>query len=291
MKTIRLPLMLGLAAALPAGLFAKIEQSIALCATTRPDYVRPADAAGKPLPQSYVFFPGRFFNGNTSDHSLEHVTFDEIARTLAPNLARQSFFPTKDAVGADLTIVVHWGATDVYRDPLKQFNTEDLNTAVAGYNASIAATGMADVGPINQAITSMTMAGENTASAINYNATLLGYVGNLMQERRNPVPSTLEITLNNELNEERYFVILMAYDNHAGRKEHVPRLLWVTRLSVRSPGNNFTESLPAMSQIGGQVFGRNLGGLAHVKASWRGGEVTYGEMKVLGVTDADLRNK
>jgi hypothetical protein len=91
--------------------------------------------------------------------------------------------------------------------------------------------------------------------------------------------------LNAELNEERYFVVLMAYDYQAMKKDKRSKLLWTTRLSVRTAGNNFTEALPVLAQAGSHVFGKQVEGLVHAKANLREGRVTFGEMKILGVVD------
>lgn len=48
------------------------------------------------------------------------------------------------------------------------------------------------------------------------------------------MPTSDELTMSVELNEERYFVILMAYDYQHMRREKKPKLLWVTRLSLRA---------------------------------------------------------
>jgi hypothetical protein len=283
MKTLRLPLIFVLVTAWPAGLRAGLEESVALSATARPEYVRATDASGKPNPESYVFSPGHYFPGGTKDGSLERMTFMDLAQTLAPDLARQNYFPTRDAAAADLTIIVHWGTTTTYEDPMKTFNTADQNKALAEFNTNIAQYGIADPMPLNAVLDQQAMAQDSAMGAVNYNAVLLGYARNLKKERAHAMPTAEEWTLSMELNEERYFVVLMAYDNQFARKEHKAKLLWVTRLSIRAPGNNFTESLPALSQVGGQIFGRQLDGLAHVKTSWKSGKVTLGEMKVLSM--------
>ena len=206
----------------------------------------------------------------------------DIARTLAPGLARQNYFPTKDASAADLAIIVHWGMTAPFEDPQRTFNTADLNQALAELNTNISTVGVGDASGVNALIDQQNMSLDSATGAINYNAVLLGYARNLKQERAHLMPTAEERNLSTELNEERYFVILMAYDNQLNRKEHRAKLLWVTRLSVRSSGNNFTESLPALSQAGSRIYGRQLDGLAHVQAAGRGGQVSLGEMKVLG---------
>ncbi len=285
MRTIRRLYVIVLASVLFGGLHAGMEQAIVVSATARPDYVRSTDSNGSLKPETYVFSEGRFFGGTTQDGRLARTTFTDITQTLARSLAKQRYFPTRDVAGADLTIIVHWGTTTVYEDPLKEFNTADLNTALADYRTSQAQLGLADAGPVNQALDQLATTRDSTVSAINYNAVLLGYARTLKKERGHAMPTSAEWTLSMELNEERYFVILMAYDQQFMLKEHRPKLLWVTRLSIRSPGNNFTEALPALSQVGGQFFGHQLDGLARAKASWRDGQVILGELKVLGVAE------
>ena len=286
-----LVLALLLAAAVPPCTASeRYNERIAVSATAAPDYRREGAA---PEPQSYVFTPGRFFGGGTRDGKLETTTFDDLARTLAPDLARQKYFPARDADSADLVIVVSWGKTLVYEDPLGGTNPGSLSTAVGDYRAAIQAGGHADTGALNAALANQDMAADGQAAAINRNAELLGYKRTLEKERRKSAFGTAEEqTMSEELNEERYFVVLMAYDCQCLRKEHRSRLRWVTRLSIRSPGNNFTEALPILAQAGSGVFGRELDDLVHVKANPREGRVSLGELKVLGVAaEADAPKK
>lgn len=276
---------LSLIAGLRPELRAEFNQVIALSSTVRPEYVRATDGQGRPQAERYVFSPGHFFAGQTSDHSVEKMEFMTVARTLAPQLAKQGYFPAHDARSADLVVIVHWGVTSIHEDPQRTFAIADLSTALNAYNANLAQAGITDPGAVNTQLDQLESAADSTRSAINYNAVLLGYARSLHRERAQVLPTEAELTMNMELNEERYFVVLMAYDNRLLLKEHKAKLLWVTRLSVRSPGNNFTESLPALAQAGGQVFGRPVDGLMHVDASWKHGEVTLGEMKVIGVVE------
>ncbi|HVT72293.1 MAG TPA: hypothetical protein VHD61_04095 [Lacunisphaera sp.] len=272
-------------AASPPWLHADFDQVIALSSSVRPEYVRATDPNGRPRPEGYVFSPGHFFGGLTRDSSVEKMDFMTVARTLAPQLAKQAYFPAGDAANADLVVIVHWGVTSIHEDPQRTFEIADLGAALNAYNANIAQAGIADPAALNSQLDQLDASMDNTRSAINYNAALLGYTRSLRRERAQVYPTEAELTLNMELNEERYFVILMAYDNRLLLKEHKAKLLWVTRLSVRSPGNNFTESLPALAQAGGQVFGRPVDGLMHVDATWKRGEVTLGEMKIVGVEE------
>lgn len=278
-------LLFATAALLAGGLLSARENFITASAIAGSDYQRPKDAAGAPRPESYVFSEGKYFEGTTVDRGLEKTTFAAITHTLATSLAKQNYFPAADVASAQLLIMVHWGTTTVYEDPQKDINQDKLNDAISSYNASIDATGKADPSQLNMALGNKETAQEGTMGAINRNAVLLGYAHHLEKQRKESEPTTAEITMSNELNEERYFVILMAYDNQLRQKEHKSRVLWITRLSVRSPGNNFTEALPALAKVGSEVFGQQLDDLVRVKASMNPGKVTLGETQFTDTAD------
>jgi hypothetical protein len=174
----------------------------------------------------------------------------------------------------------------VYEDPNRQSDIERLNTAVAEYKAAFAEKGMmADSGALNQAIAD----GENSASLQDRilweNAELLGYKRSLNKASQRMFPSEEEITMRAELAEERYFVILMAYDYPMIKKEKKARLLWVTRMSVRSPGNNFTTAMPEMTRVGAGFFGQQRDDISRVRTNAREGRVELGEPRVIGVVE------
>jgi len=258
------------------------EASIAASATAGSDYQRPRDATGALRPETYVFAEGQFLGGATVDRGLEQTTFTQITRTLAVNLARQNYLPAHDLKSAQLVIMVHWGMTMVSEDLMKDINLQRAQEALATFSAEQEANGLADPTALNSATSAMGMARQGVEHAVNRNAVLLGFARSLERERQQMMTSTAEITMSNELNEERYFVILMAYDNQTRLKERKSRLMWVTRLSVRSPGNNFSEALPALARVGAEVFGRQVDGLVRVKAPLGRGTVTIGELEVLG---------
>jgi hypothetical protein len=275
-------LLLVVASFLAAGRVPARDATIAASATAGSDYVRAHDAKGMPVPESYVFTEGKYFPGNTRDGSLERVTFPAVTKALAATLAKQNYFPAANAESAQLIIMVHWGMTDIYEDPQRELNQQALNDATAAYNASVEATGKADPTALNMALSDREGAQQGTMAAVNRNAQLLGYAHTLQKERRALNPTQAEISMSNELNEERYFVVLMAYDNQARLKEKKSRPMWITRLSVRSPGNNFTEALPALAKVGGEIFGQQHDDLVRVNTSTKLGSVKLGELEILG---------
>lgn len=278
-------LLLGvLAAALPA--MAGKNDAIAVSSTAVTGYTRATEGDGKPRPETYIFMEGVHLAGNTRDKSEERMTFEEITRTLAVSLAKQSYYPTRDMANANLLIRVYWGTTMIYEDPERDQNIERLNSALSGMQDAAAAGTAGDTLALRSAINDNIATANNVEGAIERNARLLGYKTSLLKEEKNFFASTTEQTMRSELNEERYFVVLMAYDYQLIRTEKKPKLLWVTRLSIRSPGNNFTEALPALAIAGGDVFGQNLEDMKRIKVrDLPGGEVKLHELKVLGTAE------
>ena len=84
-----------------------------------------------------------------------------------------------------------------------------------------------------------------------------------------------------EIEANRYFVVLMAYDFQAIWKHKQHKLLWVTRMSVRERGSNFGEILPAMVLYASQFCGEDSHGLLRKKLPE--GRVDLGDIKSLDV--------
>ncbi len=285
------PLIIVIAAVVLPGAWGGSD-AIALSATSAPGYVRPTDAQGQARPETYVFAEGAHLGGMTADGSQSRHTFEDVTRVLAVNLAKQSYYPTKDVPAADLLIRVFWGTTTIAEDPEREQALARQQAALADY-ISVAARneGDADPGALNEAKDRLASAQDNAMAAVDRNALLLGYRRNLDKERAKPMPTPAEVAMSVELNEERYFVVLMAYDYQFMRREKKPKLLWVTRLSMRSPGNNFTEALPALAFAGADVYGKSLDGLQRVRVNDRDVEVKMGELQVLGAVGDEAVEK
>jgi hypothetical protein len=100
-----------------------------------------------------------------------------------------------------------------------------------------------------------------------------GLVGTPMEHRRTD--------LFQEIEQQRYFVVLMAYDFQLMWKAKKHKLLWETRFSVPQRGKGFDGYLVAMTQQASKYFGRNSRGLEHVDLPE--GRVEVGDIKSLGV--------
>jgi len=315
---------LAATALLPPVLRADHQDFVTVNATASKGYTQRKFAHGVPQRQTYVIFEGKFF-GETRDPSLQRLSLMDIARVLAPDLAKQNYFPTKDARAADLLIVVNWGTTltdptQDNTDTERQFQFSDKMQAIQDYNAVINAGGMADPSPI----TFQMMINRNdqlsALFAASSNARLLGYTDILNKEEAHSWAfqdrlSTKAETYLAHLNQERYFVVLLAYDyqemqrNHRSvgaaallasaqsgssfasaattslhKPEAPPAPVWSVRMNIRANGNNFTQALPAMSAVAADYFGKQLDDLAtaHVSVG-KNAHVDVGETKVLNV--------
>lgn len=115
-------------------------------------------------------------------------------------------------------------------------------------------------------------------------ANLLGYTADL--KRRN-APSiyagagTAYHDLVDEVEAERYYVSVAAYDFQAALRDHARKSLWTTRVSIAARGNRFDEKLLKMAADASRYFGRDSDHL--VQTFERIPKVDYGELKVLGV--------
>ncbi|MEO6004926.1 MAG: hypothetical protein ABIS43_17360 [Opitutus sp.] len=261
---------------------APLNERIAVSSTAAPDYKR--EIPGKPgvRPETYLFMQGQFFQSGTRDRGLESMTFEKLTQTLAKDLVKQEYYPTKDVNNADLIIMIYWGASLIYEDPQKDNMIDSLNTAVTQVRAQVADGGIGDTGALNNVSESMASSQDTSERALQRNAALMGFTRTLAKTSRSAFMTEEEKSLRTELSEERYFVVLMAYDFQTLKKQKIRHLRWVTRLSVRSPGNNFADAMPVLSQAGSHVFGHDLkGGLVHIKANLREARISLGDLKVV----------
>jgi hypothetical protein len=262
---------------------------VVINASASPAYAQRKFVDGVPQRQTYALFQGKFFDGQTHDPSVDHSTFLAVAKVLAPDLAKQRYFPASAAPAADLLIVVNWGTTVIDPTLDKTFNLESPSTPNDTYVAD-----------------ALQHSGQ---TAMGYNSRLLGYDHALQLEGHMnwATPSgmnALEESHFSQLIDERYFVILLAYDYPRLQRESRayqallsahprearqlgpprPHPVWSVRMNVRSAGNNFTAALPAMSLAASAYFGRQVEDLVDAPASvGSNSHVEVGETKVINV--------
>jgi hypothetical protein len=266
-------------------------------------YIRIQLPNGTYLPESYVFGAGGVWRGEKVDATIDKVSFSEVAHMIAGPLASQNYFPATDPNSTKLLIMVYWGTSHGQEHASESNGYVNLQAAQAAKDSARMQSGgppagnggasalssipkSADERAADDRLTSAMAAvvAENhvrdQADILNVN--MLGYdswwddtqkyVGTPIDFRRDDLVGEIE--------EDRYFVVLMAYDFQQlwWKKKH--RLLWETRFSIRERHHAFDRDLPSMAQYASQYFGQNSHGLVHKEIQL--GHVDIGEVKSLG---------
>ena len=270
------------------------EQVEAIFSKTSNGYVRLLRADGSFQPETYKFGKGKFWGGDFVDPSIDHMSVDDVARTVAPALARQSYIAAKDPNSADLFIVINWGTTVApeYRsmDPVYQEGERTQMSALSapGPAASLVAGDTGAMGGVINGLeraaldgsgNTWNLGGPNASSEIatsqstvdtNSSYALSRVAGMLGAE--NQMWATVSLgnarmlgyasLADAELQRYRYFVVLLAYDRKT-LSQKKPKLLWEARLSISQHRNLFDKRLGAMAENASAYFGQNSNGLVH----------------------------
>jgi hypothetical protein len=288
-----------------AALRADEGQITAVSARTSDDYVRVKLADGTYQTETYTFGNGGRMAGSVRDDSIDKLTFEDVAKTIMEPLARRKYAPQTDhdPNKTNFLIMVYWGTTAGTEDTSGSAPYENLQgsqksslRAPPPPPPSMASHGGPSVGGgAASAILptqSDSMTGQMaTVAALEEqreqqdmrNAQLLGYDSELAQAGGTEI-STFKLRRDDlmaEIEQNRYFVILMAYDFQALWKQKKHRLVWVTRMSVREHGGDFAKILPSMVAYSSQFFGQDTNGL--IRRPLPEGRVDIGEPKSLGV--------
>ncbi len=227
-----------------SGLRAGPSQEVAVNARVFNGYARIKLADGTFKPESYAFGEGGKWNGGVTDKSIDGMPFRTIAATIAGPLRARAYLPATDPKATDLMIVVFWGTTTKPTDGLSE------------------AQPLADVASddglmgLNQ--------GENQIrdQANAANAQILGYAEDYAREQEVREIGHVPIRdVASDIEKDRYFVVLKAYDFPIAWKEKKLKLLWEARFSISSHGNRFDQQLLAMTQTAAQHFGQDTKGL------------------------------
>jgi hypothetical protein len=217
------------------------------------DYVRTQLPDGSFKPESYALKSGGNFGGPRVDPTMDAMTFDDISRVIEPSLATQNFVPADDAAGTDLLIMVYWGKTIVPQDVDPRENRESVRLREMAAN-SVNGKSMLIDAAIDEAMEAK-VDGQVDAKSAN----ILGFTEEIF--RTSPRDPRM-MTLQDEIEENRYYVVLLAYDFQAARRQQ-HKLLWETRFSIPERGNDFEKAFPLMASIAATFFGQDSHGLIH----------------------------
>jgi hypothetical protein len=285
-----------------------------------PGYAHAMLPDGTPRPETFAFGNGGHWTGTVVDGTIDKVVFIDVARAIAGPLAARGYVSSNDPKTTQQLIMVYWGRTSTPERFESTAAASLLQTATAkaaaihGANAQFATFSGETVVPPSMAMTcgkfdpattvdqvtgqidadnamtsamSLVAAQEHSRNLMDAkNASLLGYdswwdatsdsKGTPLEHRRQDMLDELE--------HDRYFVIIMAYDFQKMWKQKQHNLLWETRFSVRQRGVDFEKALPLMAKNAAKYFGKDSHGLLHEDLP--DGHVEVGPLKILGTIAA-----
>ncbi len=312
MRTRTIPTLLAAVAAmaaacLPARADGRLDV-VAMYSSVSPAYNRTALPDGGFKPETFAFGDGGQLGGTMADLTLDKLRIGDIARLLAPSLAARDYVAASDPKTTDLLIMVYWGATDgtnslaernLAGDDISLPPPPNLPDVPNGGSAmgdnGTADPAMAGNGFKAQAINIQKAAADNAltgAMALENvanqkrdrldaeSADLLGYSAE-MKTMGPSAPTALNLRrqeLVDEVEESRYYVVLMAYDFRTLLLRKERKLLWETRFSIRARGHDFGKDVAAMAKDASRYFGRDSRGLVRDNYD---AHVTIGTMRVV----------
>ncbi len=239
------------------------------------DYVR-TKLQDKSFPaETYAFGQGGYWAGPAQDDTIDNLKFIDVAHTIAGPLARQNYLPATNPNQTKLLIMVYWGTTT---------GIGAASSSVAYQNAQ-ASNRSGTPNEQESAMLMIALENRRRDQANLKNAQMLGYdseglIGTDYGRQMLTTARHLKVEdLTGEIEDNRYFVVLMAYDFQLLRKEKKHKLLWETRFSIRENRNDFGKTLSEMAQYASRYFGQDSHGLIRKPIE----HVDLGELKILGV--------
>ncbi len=285
---------LGILASQPAARAAKgDEEIVAVASQASRNYVRATLPDGSVQPETYAFGNGGHVGGPLIDDTIDKLDFNDVARVAVGPLAQRRYVQAKDPNRTDLLIMVYWGTTTGTRDTSSSLAYTDgaASQSVAPPPPPPPQHGGASAGPASATAQTMgdmelsmiEVANRQKDDADMKNAMLLGYDSELIAGKMLQFTALRKVhsDLVSDLEDNRYFVILMAYDFPTLLKQKKHKLQWVIRISLRQRGHDFGKDLPAMLTFASRYFGEETDGL--VREPIPEGHVEVGVPTTIGV--------
>ncbi|HVZ66547.1 MAG TPA: hypothetical protein VG936_18425 [Lacunisphaera sp.] len=274
-------------ASLGAGGPAVAAEAVAVMAQTLNDYtrVRLADQSFKP--ERFVFGEGGCWTRGINDPALDRMEFLDVARTVSGPLRRLNYLPALNAGEAELLILVFWGSTQGSHGYDPNLTLDHAARALAAYNAvkprepggaespEAAAAGAAR----DSALWELSLANRDRDRLDDRNARILGY-GEALDRARFAAHMSFAQDTMAEVADNRYFVVLQAYDFKTVAREKKLKPMWIARVSVSEHGR-YDQALAQMVRHAAHYFGQDSHGL-HRDVT-RDGKVDLGPLEVVGV--------
>lgn len=248
----------------------------------------------------YAIARGHYVPGRDKNASIDGVPFPSIAGLVAEHLAEQNYYLAQDSKSADILLLITWGTTLPFDDIAhtrsennfidRLDDLKNLTRYVKPKALNLDGTqsaGDADVqaaeDSLEQQLIILQAANNDRFKASETNAKILGYVDEMNSfgsPARFSGAGSYYDDLTSDLEEERYYVVISAYDFHTAVHDGTRKLLWATRVSISARSNKFDEQLATMLAAAGRQFGKES---HHLIRQYREGHIDLGELKFLGV--------
>jgi hypothetical protein len=261
----------------------------AVSARVSKDYVRTKLRDGTFQPEQYAFGDGGRFDTTFRDASIDKLTFLDVAGVIAGPLSDQNYVPARDIRSEKLLIMIHWGTTNVSDwDSMSpgNFSYQGAENKADEFGSS-SPQAKAAIGMANLQLSLENLQRDHTdfknAQMLGYDSEdLIGtYYGSTVGNTGFLAAHRKELIY--EIEERRYFVVLIAYDFQLYLKQKKLKPLWETRFSINEPRNDFTKALPLMAKYASRYFGQQSHGLLRTRVP--DGHVTVGAAKSVGEAD------
>jgi hypothetical protein len=292
----------------PVALFGGDEGIVAVYSAVSPAYTRTTLPNGSFKSETYAFGEGGSWGGSLNDFTIDKLRFLDITRLIAPTLAGKNYLSGKDPRQTDLLIMVYWGTTSGTNDNGGASSSALYQIAHALITPPLPPRPTPPRGGAGQVGTGAQQeywAAEESGWSAMAQADMLIHLANRQRDRQNIenakvlgyLPELIRVAdyqgtarefrrqdIVDDVEENRYFVVLLAYDFQELWQHKQRKLLWETRFSIRERGHDFTKDLAGMAQYASRYFGQDSKGL--IRKPLRETKVILGDTKVLGYETA-----
>lgn len=272
--------------------FAAAPAPVAVFTETFNGYTRTRQPDRTYAPEAYVFGEGGSWSRPIADPASERVKFLDVARAAAGPLARLNYLPARKSSDARLLILVFWGATLGSRGQDSSLATDRVSAASAAFARATGQSSETDrrdptaanaADEFDSALIELALANDARDALDDRNARILGYTESVNRARFVPNQSFAQ-DIFAEIGNNRYYVVLQAYDFATARQHKKLKPLWTARISIDESGNDFAASLDHMLRSAQPFLGLATDGLKrHVVPE---GRVDLGPAEVLETTPA-----
>jgi len=261
--------------------------SVFIDSQTTKEYRKRKDSGEGVAREYYHVMEGRFFGGTKRDRSMDDMDFKDVVANLAKELRLRNYYPAREFEKGDLLIVVHWGATDEPYDPEDPQNNigfgdeeEDaLSEDEGGWDSVSSMLDRQSTFDYEHSLSAGSS--DEVKEMLGFNRALDAKGMTLLEEAR----------ILSQVNTERYFMVLMAFDWQKKIKKGESDLLWTTRFSMESVGTNFADSMPAMMRAAQDFYGTHLPKMENRKTHYGVGDSTVGELEILETLPSEKKDE